>query len=329
MNWECGETERSLFERELEGYVPRRVFDSHAHLYEVAQFQRAVPGVVESGPAVAGLDAYREYMAQVMPGRELHGFYFGFPADGMDMEAGNRFLAAEVARDPMSRGAMMVRPDMNAESVRGEVRRERFAGLKCYHVYSSETPTFMSTIGGYLPEAQVRIAHEEGLAIVLHMVRPRALADPSNLATIRRYAERYPNARLILAHAARGFNPYHTIEAIGALSGLRNVWCDTAAVTECGAVEAIVRSLGVNRVLYGSDFPVTHERGRCVAIADSFLWLSPENTRFEAPYGDLRPTLVGIEALRALRLSCLNLGLGRSEVEAIFWGNAAALFGLV
>lgn len=31
---------------------------------------------------------------------------------------------------------------------------------------------------------------------------------------------RYPNARLVLAHAARGFNAGHTVEAIDTLRGL-------------------------------------------------------------------------------------------------------------
>jgi glutamate-1-semialdehyde 2,1-aminomutase len=174
----------------------------------------------------------------------------------------------------------------------------------------------------------VRVAHEEGLSITLHMVRPRAMADPSNQEVIRRYAERYPKARFILAHAARGFNPHHTVMGIGALAGLKNVWCDTAVVTECGALEAIVQTLGVDRLLYGSDFPVSHMRGRCVALGDSFLWLTAENTDFRAGYGDVEPTLVGIESLRALKLACLNLGLSDSQVEAIFFGNAAELFAL-
>ena len=112
-----------------------------------------------------------------------------------------------------------------------------------------------SDANAYLFLLRQCVPHEEGLTITLHIVRPRAMADPSNQEVIRRYAERYPNARLILAHAARGFNPHHTISGISALQGLTNVWFDTAAVTECGAFEAIVRTLGVRRLLYGSDFP--------------------------------------------------------------------------
>ncbi len=218
---------------------------------------------------------------------------------------------------------------MDPEYIRERVRCEGFVGLKCYHVYSSHRPTFDSPIPSYLPEEQVRIANEERLSITLHMVRARAMADPGNQQVIRRWAEKYPEARFILAHAARGFNPHHTVEGIGARHGLRNVWCDTSAVTEAGAFEAIVRTLGVDRLLYGSDSPVAHLRGRCVAIGDSFLWLSEANTKFSANYADVRPALVGHESLRTLKLACWNLRLSDCAIERIFFGNAAELFGLI
>ena len=328
MNWSVQDIDRELFERELETFVPPRIFDAHAHLYEQQQFGQGMPPLCASGPASVGWTTYQSRIADITPNREVSGLFFGFPHPHVDMAAANTFVAQEVRHDPASRGQMLIRPEMDPEWIRETVRREGFAGLKCYHVYATTQPTFDALIPSYLPEEHVRIAHEEGLTITLHMVRPRAMADPANQEVLRRYAERYPNARFILAHAARGFNLYHTVEGIGALRGLRNIWCDTSAVTECGAFEAIVRTLGVDRLLYGSDFPVTHERGRCVAIGDSFLWLSAANTDFSAGYAEVQPALVGIESLRALKVACLNLGLGDAGVEAIFYGNAVQLFGL-
>ena len=319
--------DREFYERELRSFVPDRVFDAHCHLYRKEHFGSEPPAIASMGPD-ADLASFRQAIAAITPAREMGGLFFGFPSPHVDVAANNAFVAAEVRRDAGSRAQMLVTPAMDPEYVRETVRRERFAGLKCYHVYAAEKPTWEAAIESYLPEEQVRIAHEEGLSITLHMVRARALADPVNQASIRRYAERYPNARFILAHAARGFNPHHTVEGIGSLRGLRNVWCDSSAVTEAGAHEAIIRTLGARRLLYGSDFPVSHSRGRCVAIGDSFLWLSEENTRFAAPYGDVRPVLVGLEALRVLKLACLNLRLTGSQVERIFYGNAAEMFSL-
>ena len=45
-------------------------------------------------------------------------------------------------------------------------------------------------------------------------VRATQLAEPSNQRTIRKYCEAYPGLKMILAHCARGFNMYHTIEVM-------------------------------------------------------------------------------------------------------------------
>ncbi|MBK9166046.1 MAG: amidohydrolase family protein [Bryobacterales bacterium] len=315
--------DREFFARELNAFVPPRVFDAHIHLYRVADFRGAVPTLAAAGPPVAGWAAYEAAMEELTPGRQYRALAFPFPAAGVDLAAANAFVASQ----PLCHGQMLVTPEMDPEFVRESVRRHGFVGLKCYHVFSRREPTWDSTIEEYMPDRLVRVAHEEGLTITLHLVKERALADPVNQESLRRLARRYPDARWILAHAARGFNVHHTIAGIESLRGLSNVWCDTSAVTECGAFEAIVRTLGVERLLYGSDFPVSHIRGRCVAIGDSFLWLTEENTQFNAAHAPLRPVLVGLESLRALKQACWNLDLPDSAVERIFHGNAAQLFG--
>lgn len=325
--WEVLDHDREIFDRELDAFVPDRIFDAHAHLYRKEFFAGEPAPLAKIGPDVDA-EIFFRFINQLTPGRITSGLFFGYPHVSIDLDRNNRFVAEQVRRDPASRAQMLITPAMDPENIRAGIRREGFAGLKCYHVFSNEKPTFNATIPSYLPEEHVRIAHEERLSITLHMVRPRAMADPHNQEVIRRWAAKYPNARFILAHAARGFNPHHTAEGIGALAGLRNIWCDTSAITDSGAFEAIIATLGVDRLLYGSDFPVSHLRGRCVAIGDSFLWLHPENTKFTAEHAELRPTLVGLESLRVLKLACVHLRLKDHEIERIFYGNAAEMYSL-
>lgn len=327
-DWQILDSDREFFARELDSFVPQRVFDAHAHLYDMDHFNGDLPVATRTGPRRATMAEFLSRIDQIHPGRQCDGLFFGFPKIGSDMEAANRFLAAEVRTRPQSRAQMLIEPAMDPEYIRETVKREGFVGLKCYHVYSVSKPTFESPVQDFLPEPHVRLAHEEGLSITLHMVRARAMADPLNQEIIRAWALKYPNMKWILAHAARGFNPHHTIEGIGALKGLRNVWCDTSAVTDSGAFEAIVRTLGVDRLMYGADFPISHLRGRCIAIGDTFHWLSRDNTKFEANYADMTPGLIGHESLRTLKLACWNLRLKDSEVEAIFFDNARQLFSL-
>lgn len=314
-----------MLARELAGFVPARVFDAHAHLVSRRHYPSGEwPEHLAGAPDTVGLAEYRAAMECLHPGgRTVGGLFFGLAFEG-DRAANNALVRAAVAaaRDDglEAYGQLLVSPGDDPEWVRDEVRRGGFVGLKPYRTLAPVPDTMAADIEQFLPEAHVRVAHEEGLAITLHVVHSRALADPRNQATIRRYCETYPGVRMILAHAARGFNPWHTIEGVGALRGLDNVWFDTAAVTEAGAIEAIVDVFGPRKLLYGTDFPISHLRGRCVAIGDGFHWL------YEPDLAAAAPVLVGLEALRSLRLAVRRLRLTDREVECVFADNALALF---
>jgi len=125
---------------------------------------------------------------------------------------------------------------------------------------------------------------------------------------------------------ARHLGEYEVVVRIGSLRGLGNVWFDTSAVTEAGAFEAIVETMGHERLLYGSDFYISHMRGRCVAIGDSFHWFYAEDMGLEEKHATLKPVLIGLESLRSLRLAARRLKLTDTQVEDIFYNNAARLF---
>ncbi|MEM7126193.1 MAG: amidohydrolase family protein [Chloroflexota bacterium] len=331
--WNQTDTDREFVDRHIEPYLPDRIFDAHAHLFCHAHYASgAMPSNLEGTPTEIGLAVYRDYMEWLHPKqRTVGGLFFGLAFLG-DRVGNNDFVAQETAHgqynDFTSYGQMIIDPSMDPGYVQQEVKRHGFVGLKPYHLMAqTDGPTFQAPIEAYLAEEHVQVAHELGLSITLHMVLDRAMAEPANQDTIRRYCETYPNMRMILAHAARGFNPWHTIEGIHTLAGLDNVWCDTSAVTEAGAFEAIVETLGHERLLYGTDFHVSHLRGRCVAIGDSFHWLYAEEMGLEEKHINLQPVLIGLESLRSLILAMHRLKLSERQIEDIFYGNGIALWG--
>src|SRR5688572_14982985 len=185
MDWDYRESDRELFAREFESFVPRRVYDSHVHLYDLAHMPRTGHALLKSGPAVAGWDVYRKRIEEVLPGREISALCFGFPDPTVDFAAADAFVAQEIKADPLSRGQMLIHPSMDPELIRDSVRRHKFVGLKPYHVYAARKPTPNATIPDFLPAEHVRVAHEQGLAITLHIVRPRAMADTGNQEVLR------------------------------------------------------------------------------------------------------------------------------------------------
>ena len=328
-DWLVTGYDREIFQRELDSFVPSRVFDAHAHLYAQEHFHPDDDkGFLAAGPEVAGVDQYGAMIDEIMPGRSVDALLFPFPRTNVDFAAINEFVASEVVKRPRSRAQMLIAPGDDPEFIRETVRANGFVGLKPYQLFSTHTPTQESRIEDFLPESHVRVAHQEGLTITLHIVRPRALADPLNQETVRHYSESYPDMRLILAHAARGFNPHHTIEGIGSLAGLTNVYFDTCAVADPGANEAIVQTMGHHTLLFASDFPVTHQRGRPVAVGDDVHWIFPKDLPDDAYSGKPRPTMVGIESLRALKVAAMSLKLTDSQIEDIFYNNAARLLSL-
>jgi len=327
ITWESRETDREFFDKNLNTFVPDRVFDAHAHLYKIHHWGFDHP--TAAGPSSVGLDTYRDQMQWILPGRRIAGLFFGVGFHPGFRES-NEFVASEVAKDERCYGEMLVPPDFEAEAMREEAKRLGFTGLKVYHRFLLPRPSWNVDILEFLAEDHCRVADEEGWVITLHIVKDLALADKRNQEQIRYLCTRYKNMKLILAHAARGFNPFHTIEGIAALKGLCNVWFDTSAVTEAGSFEAIIETFGHERLLWGSDYPLSHLRGRCVGIGNGFLWLLEDSIdwRTAAGQGVLEPLFYGTESLRALKLAAMRMRLTDRQLEDIFYGNAAEMLAI-
>ncbi len=79
--------------------------------------------------------------------------------------------------------------------------------------------------------------------------------------------------------------------------------------------------------MYGSDFgAASHTRGRSLAVSDTFLWLYEDTPVWTADYAGIRPVYIVYEYLRTLKWACWSAALSDSQIEDIFWNNAAQLF---
>lgn len=328
-DWVMTDYDHEIFMRELASFIPQKVFDSHTHLYRKSDFPcNQLSDFMKNAPDELDADSFLACSRELMPNIQHDGLFIPFPETGMDFQTANDFVADQAGKLSNSRAAMLVKPEFTPEYIHNTVQDQGFVALKCYHIFSPRQPSFDSSIEEFLPAEQVEVANEKKLAIILHMVRDRALADPINQKTINKYCKTYPDMQLVLAHAGRGFNPYHTIEGIESLANLDNVWFDSAAITEAGAFEAVIKKFGHQRLLYGSDYPISQLRGRYVAFGDNFAWLGIKELPCRQVHSVLRPTMLGIESLRMLKLAAMLLQLTDSQVEDIFYGNAARLFGL-
>ena len=139
-------------------------------------------------------------------------------------------------------------------------------------------------------------------------------------------AKKYPDAVLILAHAARSFAAWTAIENVSEVAHLDNVWFDFSAVCEPSAMFQIMKKAGVERCMWGSDFPVCCGRGKAISIGDTFYWIYQrdiDNFYSKTPF---RTWTIATENLMATRQACIIADLHESQIEDLFYNNAARLF---
>jgi glutamate-1-semialdehyde 2,1-aminomutase len=332
----CTESDLRML-KTLKAFIPSKVFDIHAHLYDAAYLPNSDEdeAVFREFGNIIGMDKYVRYQNPLYPGLEkLRLNLVAMPDASMsDRSNGNRekcnnFLREHLEQYPDHVGEAFVLPDDTVSDVKKLLVHPNVRGFKCYHFCARKKPTWQAEIDEYLPESAWQVADEKGFCITLHMVKDHALADPDNFNIICRMAKKYPSAKLILAHAARGFAAWTVLDSVGSLTDIPNIYFDVSAVCEPVPIYAVLKAAGTKRVLWGSDFPVSMMRGKCISIADSFLWLYREQLQKMDSKTSFSANLIGVENLTALMQACKMLNIGKVDVEDIFYNNAMDMFGL-
>ncbi|NLF09665.1 MAG: amidohydrolase family protein [Pirellulaceae bacterium] len=333
MALEYTDLDRRIWEEELDSFVPRRVFDVHAHVY---QWKFNLDPAKEGGPLYellgkrfpdAGWADLDQCDDLLFPGRDVHRLAFPYPFSPVcDFDGANRFAASEAKHDPLSAALMLVHPSMSTEYLEARIRGAGFVGFKPYRFYSGANDAASCRITDFLPERQIEVAHRLGLIIMLHLSKREGIGDGENLADLSRLTTKYPGAKWILAHCARCYSARNIERAAPRLRQLTNVWYDTSSVCESEAIEALMAGIGPDRVMYGSDdLPVGAARGKYIVFAHAWCCLSENNHAFDLSHCDPRMTFVRYEQLRATRRAALRLNLDRRQIENHFHDTAARL----
>lgn len=310
--------------KEIRDFLPEKMYDIHAHIYE----KKNAKGLLfQEAPGDVTISLYKKFMERQIGKNKLKGGLFLSLPEAKNLDAMNDFTVEELKKAPLSRGSICITPKSNKAKVLEYLKNKQVTGFKVYHYFSNIKPTWNATIRSYIPEWAWEMANERKLVITLHMVREKAVSDPENLKDIIKMCTKYPNAKLVLAHAARCFC-YHNSAGLKKLRGLENLWFDTAAICESAPITAILNEFGPKKLLWGSDFPVTEERGRCVTIGDTFLWVDVTTVNWEKSRTSCKPVLVGLESLRALKKASDEFGLNAEDINDIFFNNAMQLLGI-
>ena len=330
---ELNDLDRRIWDEELDGFVPDKIFDAHTHIFRWAyntdpdKDSGPLRSFVQPAFENAGWELLDKCDELLMPGRHVERLSFPFPySNGCDFKGSNEFIAGEVKSHPASGALMLVHPEMTADDIEAAVEQHGFLGLKPYRFFSATGDYVHCRITDFLPEHQIAVADRLGLLIMMHLSKPDGISDPQNLDDLEFLTTQYPRARWILAHCARAYSAWPIERAGNRLRKMPNTWFDTSSVCESDAIEALIRTVGIQRVMYGSDdVPVGVLRGKYVSFGYGWAYLSEQNHNLNLSHCDGRMTFTRFEQLRAMKRASLAAGLTEPQIEALFNDNAVSL----
>lgn len=336
--------DKEVFRSDLETFLPERIVDIHAHVWEKPS-GNAVPEapptpsrVVSWATRVASENTLEQLMSiyrDIFPSRAVTPVLFSHVVPEGSLPEANAYVATAAAntRFPALR---MSPPSMSADELATSLNGNPFCGIKVYLTYSPpEKSVDQIEIFDFLSREHLDIANSLGTMVMLHIPRNLRLRDPINVSQMMEIDRNYPNAKVVIAHVGRAYCPEDLGAAFDTLSQSKNLLFDISANTCTEAFEELLTGVGPERVLFGSDLPITTMRMRRICEDGHYINVVPRGL-----YGDVsndshmrevdgaeaaEMTLFLYEELLAFKRAIERLGLGEPGVRMVLQENAERL----
>ncbi len=321
-----------FYKEHLRDFLPDRIIDVHTHSGNNPGRQPGDPeptfwpGWVTFGCGMTVpnlLDAY----LKMFPGKEV--FPVCFPS-GSRKDDGNAYIAEELENYENIWGLLWTRPEWSKDELTQYIAEGGFSGIKPYINMVQDIPVNDIEIFDYLPRHHLEAAEEHGWLVILHIPRVERLADPVNTAQLREISRTYPKIKLVIAHVGRSYCPRYGVVGIPPLKDCKNLLFDFSANTNQVVLELLIREVGPERILFGSDMPIVAMRAKRICEGDEYVnyvrhadWedsRTRRNIEEEESY-----TFFLYEQILAFKKAAVACDLTKSDLEDVFFNNAYRL----
>ncbi|MBE6938022.1 MAG: amidohydrolase [Ruminococcaceae bacterium] len=334
-----------LYREELADFLPDTFIDCHTHVWLDSHFIKgaesndrscAWPNMVAPDNSVEDLN---ETNRLLFPDKKVISVLYGQPVVTIDLEVNNSYVAQKAEQYGFP-ALYISHPSQSAEELERKVLEHScFKGLKVYLQFApSYIPNNEIRIYDFLPHEHLALANKHGWIVQLHIARPRRLADPVNYVQIREIEEKYPDLQLIVAHLGRAYADEDLGDALPYLKDMKKTVWDFTANTNQFVMERVLEMVGPDRFVYGTDFPIFRMKSRRTVENGFYINEIPQGSlgdvssdphMREIPYPEAEKISFFIyEEILSCKRACKALGLGKSEVEKIFYSTSAKLFGV-
>ena len=311
------------------------MLDAHMHVHR----QEHVPPLTEelraanwatavSHPEYLVGDAEADYAA-LFPHSRVWRLQFGSVFRGTDIDACNGYCAETSDRRHVWALAVLD-PTWSAERLHEALTAGGFSGVKPYWSLVPGAKQADVRLEDMVSPAQLEVLDELGMVATIHVPGPERIRDAHTRDVLRRWRRRYENVALIVAHLGRAYCMPFAEAAFADLAGTDGLLLDCSAVLNPDVFELAFRTIGPQRIMWGTDFPVlVRLRGYRVWEGETYRNVVsgdyPWNTDRKAPEVEARYTYFIYEALKAMREGAERAGLTAGDLEDVFFNTAYAL----
>lgn len=330
--------DRAFFAEHIAPRLPETIFDMHLHVTRPADAVNVSQAQIDGDWAMqCGFcmdeDDLAAYASTLWEGRQVLVNAFPMPIRGVDLMSANRHLAKLIAnrkdnaRLVFRTAEIAISPAFDPDECEDLLLSGNFLGYKPYPDLVSGQKGADIRIPDFLPDAFMKTLDKHRRAVTIHLPRAERIASPANIRELLELRQKFPDAKIIIAHYGRSYN-IEVIEKAFAAMGrdVEGFWFDNAAVLNPQVHRFLFEHFPQDRIFYGSDMPLllwhgkrTWENGTYHNFArESFPWNAHAT---DTPAEKQSYTFFLYEQMKYLLDTVYDVG-GKSLADRIFLANA-------
>ena len=329
-----------IFKEEFREFLPEKIIDSHVHLWEKDSFKESISeDRLKQSPALDpdtingfNFEDFKNIVEKIFPGKGCDGLFFGLPIKEADLNKMNRYISG-VCKDNGSYG--LYNPEPGLGEIPKGFFKNKFIGFKPYPelVDFKASKDFSKldidvSMFDFISKRVFEFSQEYGLILLIHIPRAGRLNDRRNIEEIKAIGRKYPNIKIILAHAGRSYCYSDIKDSIEYLKEIKNLYVDTAMINSFPVNKVLMEELGSERILYGSDLPIAIFKGKNIDINNRHYFVTKTPKAWSLSSTDMKLdsfTFFIYEIIRAIKVAAKSLNLSKVDIDNIFYLNAKRL----
>ena len=320
------EQDKKVFQEEFAGLLPSKIFDSHVHIILKESYSPEWGtdkiSYLEKTQWQFTVEQFFSIYKEMLPGIEMSLAGFGGPSMKVDRSHASSFGV----NNKNVFGLRLLSAYDSVEEAASDIEKYHLAGVKPYANMALKRENGEGELLDFFTKEQLEYLNKNQLIATIHIPRKMRLEDPCNRTQMKYLCETYPDIKFIFAHIGRAYYKRCAVNYVDEFVQYPNAYWDTAMINHEGVLQYTFDHFPNDRILFGTDAPISFLHGKSVEINNQYVYMSPENFNLGTSLYDDTGKITYVPFLYEQIRSILSLGLSRKTLEDFFYNNAYTLY---